>query len=262
MRFSIEAKLQDMEVPLNELSDALIGSFRDGVAVIAHAAHGEWQRIARARLSSARADYIRGLNSVGSRKTYFLGTMKVYEINLVGEMPNNFEFGMDSYDMKTAKPGWIGGGKKYTRIPFRHSESSRSNIGYTGKAKKSDLRVGLELVKKQYGLHRMIKAASGQAIPGPVRRVPRGAVHRGATKKLSSTPIHPYLRGLTRVQQTPAPGKKQGGSQTITWRTISEKSPAGSWIHPGIRAANILPEVEKFVDRELASMIDKLLQGS
>jgi hypothetical protein len=125
-------------------------------------------------------------------------------------------------------------------------------MAYTGKAKaendpeKGDLKKQLRKAVKDYGLDRMIRSGTGQVKEGPVKRIPKKA------------PVHPYLAGLTRVQK-PVGGGTKGTSQLMTWRVMSEKSPASSWIHPGVRAANILPEVEAFVDRELDRVIDMIL---
>ena len=45
----------------------------------------------------------------------------------------------------------------------------------------------------------------------------------------------------------------------MTFRVMSENSPESSWIHPGLRGANLLPEVEKYVDNELDNIINVIL---
>lgn len=251
---SVNAKLESLGIDLEDFERATVETFQRSVAAVARGAHAEWIRLAQARLKTSRADYINGLRQAESFTTRVLGPTTVFEIALVGRMPNNFEFGMASFDMKAVRPGWLGGSKaktsksghKYITIPFRHSISSAANLAYTGKAARADLKTELKKVVKTYGLNRMIKAATGQVIEGPVKRLPPKA------------PVHPYLRGLTRVQsKTSQPGRGQG--QLFTWRVMSEKSRPESWIHPGVAPANLMREVESWIDNELDRMIGLIL---
>lgn len=259
MEFSIEAKLGD---EFQKLDDGMRRALLLELASIQQGTKDEWLRIAQARLKSTRADYVQGLQHGETLVTRVIGVNTVFEVQLVGKMPNNIEFGMASFDMKTVRPGWLGGSKaktskdgtKYVTIPFRHSLSSAAHLAYTGKAKQQDLKKKLTQVVKDYGLDRMARAASGAVIAGPTSRVPNNA------------PVHPYLKGLTRIQN-PTQGKTKSGqgrgsSQLLTWRVMSEKSKPDAWIHPGIKAANLLPEVEKWVDNELDRIIDSIMRGT
>lgn len=257
--FSISAKLIERGYNVEALEAAAIGSFNSALMGIAKAAQNEWIRLAQNRLTTSREIYIGGLRQAESFKSSFGAGGAIHEITLVGRMPNNFEFGMEPFDMKAVRPGWLGGGKskvakdghRYAVIPFRHSEFG---MPYTGKAaaiSSPTLKTQLRNAVKDYGLSRMVRLGSGKIAEGPVSRVPRGA------------PVHPYLQGLTRVQKglssTTPRGKQRGSSQLMTWRVMSEKSPPESWRHPGLTAANILPEVERWVDGELNKIIDVIL---
>lgn len=253
---SIQAKLEAEDIDLQGLDVALAEAFVKTVGVIAKGGQNEWTRIAQARLRSSRADYINGLRKKDSFATRIIGGTTIFEIALIGRMPNNFEFGMDGFDMKTVRPGWLGGGKaktnkdggKYITIPFRHSLSSAAAIQYSGQARRMELRKELVQTVKDYGLDKMVRASTGAAIPGPVKRVP-------------NTPnVHPFLRGLTRYQQQTTGGRGQG--RLMTFRIMSENSKPDSWIHPGITAANIMPEVERWIDRELDRTIEMMFGNS
>lgn len=255
---SVSAKLDDRGFNLDDIGAGLAETFLRSVGGVAHGAHSEWIRLAQNRLRTARADYVNGLTKADSFITRIVGGTTVFELTLIGRMPNNFEFGMDGFDMKAVRPGWLGGaraktskeGHKYVTIPFRHSLSSAAAIQYSGKAKRDNLRTELKNVVRAYGLDKMVRSATGQVIPGPVKRAP------------NVPSIHPYLRNLTRIQQpisgrTPG-GKQRGQAQLMTWRVMSEKSPASSWIHPGITAANLMPEVERWIDQELDTLIESM----
>ncbi len=250
----INAKLEDAGIVMDTFSSGVQDSFLRGVGHTADSARGEWIRLAQNRLSTSRADYIDGLQKPDSMKYSRAGTRSTWEIQLVGRMPNNFEFGMDSFDMKAVRPGWLGGGKaktakaghKYVTIPFRHSTTSPARIAYSGQARRANLQRELRTVVRRYGLDRMVRTATGAPVTGPVARVP------------TTARVHPYLRGLTRIQGPSSPRGGRVSGQLFTFRTMSELSPDEAWNHPGITAANLMPEVEIFIERELNLLIDRV----
>jgi hypothetical protein len=258
-KFSIAAKMIDRGENIEALDAAAIASLKTAVGGVAKAAQNEWIRLAQSRLMTSREIYIGGLRQAESFKAMTTASGDIFEVTLVGRMPNNFEFGMEAFDMKSVRPGWLGGrkaktakdGHKYITIPFRHSEFGMPYTGRAAAIAAPTLKSQLRDAVRTYGLNRMMRLGSGRIIEGPVRRIPRGA------------PVHPYLQGLTRVQKgysssTPR-GRQRGSSQLMTWRVMSEKSPPESWRHPGLTAANILPEVERFVDNQLDKILDVIL---
>jgi len=259
MNFSVASKLEELGYNVSAIEAATVESFKMSVGNLAKSAQNEWIRLAQQKLKTSREDYINGLRMAESFSMSMVGATTKFEVQLVGKMANNYEFGMASYDMKAVRPGWLGGAKaktskdgtKYISIPFRHSIGSAARLAYSGKAKRDDLSKELRKVAKDYGLNRMLRTASGGVVTGSVKRVP------------NSAPVHPYLRGLTRVQHKTgghtSKGKERGSSSLMTWRIMSEKSPASSWIHPGIQGANILRDVEIWVDNELNSLINIMM---
>jgi len=252
--FNISTRVeQDYGIDFDTLSAGMIASFSMAIAGLAVAAQDHWISLAQSRLKTSRADYINGLRQAESYKRTTSATSETFTLTLVGRMPNNYEFGMPSFDMKSVRPGWLGGakalrakdGSSYVVIPIRHSTSSETNMAYTGKAKSvGDLKSQLRKAVKDYGLDRMIKTATGQVATGAVSRIPKTA------------PVHPYLKGLTRMQT-----KKKGGgsSQLIRFAIMSENSDPSSWIHPGLKPANLLPEVETWVDNQLNNVMETIL---
>lgn len=256
---SLKSKLEIDGRAIDAFSVDMVDSFRIAVGNLARATHSEWISRAQSRLNSGRESYIRGLQDSGSFGVRTTTRGDVYDISLVGEMPNNFEFGMQSYDMKTVRPGWLGGakaktakdGSKYIVIPFRHSTTSTSNIQYTGKAKAANLKSELRDAVKKYGLDRMQRAATGRVIEGKVKSIPKSA------------PVHSYLQGLTRIQKgeqgTTSSGKQRGSASLLTFRVMSTKSKPESWIHPGIRGVNLLPEMTAWAESQMDKIIGDLL---
>lgn len=256
---TLRSKLEDAGYDFNKMESGMERLFRRSLAGLAKAAQAEWVRIAQDRLSSSREIYVNGLRQAESFEQRTVGGESVYEISLVGDMPNNMEFGMPSFDMKAVRPGWLGGskaktgkdGSKYIVIPFRHSTSSDARLGYSGKALKANLKNELKKEVKKYGLDQMVRSSSGKIVSGPVAKIPPKA------------PVHQYLKGLTKIQTkqkgTTPSGKQRGSSQLMTWRIMSENSAPGSWRHPGLVAQNILPTVEQWANKELSKIVDLVL---
>lgn len=258
MEFSLRAKLISTGTDVDAFDDGMVEAFQRQIFGLAKGAQNEWIRIAQSRLKTSSEIYVNGLRQAESFKM-LESRNATYEITLVGNMPNNFEFGMSSFDMKGVRPGWLGGGKaktakdghKYVVIPFRHSTTSQ-RFAYTGKAAaEPDLKRQLRQAVKNYGLDRMTRAATGQVVSGVTARIPNKA------------PVHSYLKGMVRTQKpisgTTPKGLGRGSSTLTTFRVMSEKSKPESWIHPGLNAANLLPEVENWVDSQLGRIIETIL---
>jgi len=258
MIFSVEDKAKSLGHIIEGIEEGLRLAFCQGVVEVAKGARDEWVRLAQARFKTSKEIYINGLRQAESFKVEdSSGGGLQATIQLVGVMPNNFEFGMGSFDMKTVRPGWLGGGKaktakdgsKYIVIPFRHSTGD-TRFGYTGKAAgvRPDLKGQLKKVVKQYGLDRALTSSVGEVA---TRRIPRNA------------PVHPYLKGLQKTeyaQATRTGGMKRTG-QLNTFRVMSENSPPESWIHPGLKPANLLKEVSAWVDKDMERMINFIFRG-
>ena len=253
---SVNAKLDEIGRDINTLEEGVKGTLRSAIGGLAKASQSEWIRLAQARLKTSREAYVNGLRQAESFEVKTVGEEPVYEVTLVGELPNNIEHGMPSFDMKGVRPGWLGGGKskvnkdgdRYVTIPFRHSTSSDARLGYSGKAKEVDLKSHLKKAVKQYGMDKMVRHASGKVKSGPVKRIPKSA------------DVHKYIQGLTRIQKPTGEKGKSGSGTLMTWRVMSEKSDPSSWIHPGLVAQNLLREVERFADKELDNIVKNVLE--
>lgn len=266
--FHLSARMEDLGINLDELDLAIRETMRTAVAQLATAAQAEWVRLAQSRLKTSRADYINGLRQAESFKSIIVDGEPVYILTLVGRMPNNYEFGMPSFDMKAVRPGWLGGnkvrttstGKKYVVIPFRHSVSSGTNLAYTGKAAALDMRSKLKAAMSKgvsiptgtpVSMARMQRTSAGDVVPGKVAKIPNNA------------DVHRYLQGMVRIQDPQEgrtqTGKQRGSSQLLTFRIMSENSAPDSWIHPGLPGVNLLHDVERFVDREMTNIVASVM---
>jgi len=260
---SVKARAEELGLDISNLESGILEQVEMAVGGIARAAKNHWVSLAQDRLHTSRETYVQGLRQAESFNRKTVSGTSVYEIALVGRMPNNHEFGMASFDMKAVRPGWLGGGKartakdghKFIIIPFSHSTSDGPRQNYTGKAagvmtSDGDLKKHLRASVKKYGLDRMMRAASGRVVEGPVAKIP--------TKAPS---VHPYLQGMVRIQKGKSGFTKagqRGESQLKTFRIMSENSDPGSWHHPGLNAANLLPEVEKYVESQLDNVMNMI----
>jgi hypothetical protein len=268
--FQLSAKLEDIGLSIDALDLAIRETMRTAVAQVATAAQAEWVRLAQMRLKTSRADYINGLRQAESFKSVIVDGEPVYTITLVGKMPNNYEFGMPSFDMKAVRPGWLGGGKvrltstgkRYVVIPFRHSTSSNTNLAYTGKAAAQDMQSKLRAAMSKgvsiptgssVSMAKMQRTSSGDVTPGKVAKIPNNA------------DVHRYLQGMVRMQEAQQGrlqnGKQRGSSQLLTFRIMSEDSAPDSWIHPGLPGVHLLAEVESFVDRQMNTLLASVLRA-
>lgn len=252
---NLKLKLSDLGYNVDLFTDATTEALRVALAGIAKGAQSEWIRLAQAKLNSSRFDYINGLRQAESFTVSKVDSELEYTVRLVGQNAIDFENGRPAFDMKTVRPGWLGGGKarvnadgkKFIRIPFRHSTSSSPRFKYSGKAARAELKSELKSVVKEHGLSKMIRSATGGVIAGPVSRVPK------------RSGVHSYLKGLTRIQNPSQSDPSRGSSMLMTFRTMSESSPEDSWIHPGLDGAKLLPEVEKWVDKEIENVAETIL---
>lgn len=255
MNFSIEAKLKEIGIVLDGLDEAMKNTFNQAVGSIAKSAQAEWIRLGQTRLNHRSEIYVTGLRQAESFKANMQSGSVVYEVSLVGDQANAFEDGMEPFDMKASRPGWLGGakakqakdGSSYVVIPFSHSTGK--DFSYTGKAAgvTPDLKSQLRDAVKKYALDKALTSAPGEI---GVRTIPAGA------------DVHTYLQGLQKTEYAQPSAAGKGYTRTgqlNTFRVMSEKSPASSWIHPGIEGAHLLQEVEKFVDDEMNRIVEMVL---
>lgn len=231
---------------------AQIEAFDQAIESLAVATRDKWISLAQEKLRSTRADYIKGLQESNSFQKN--GALD-YQINLVGFMPNAVEGGMSPYDMK---PGLLGGkaaaknGGRYVTIPFQHRKSSNS----TQNAKIPNYKQDLAKVLKNSGLGGIKKAPSGLALQGKVG-IAKGT--QRYVKKLKPQHKNTIFEGLTQYQKT---YEKKTENTFMTFRRVSKNSDPSSWLHPGIKAAKIMPEVEDWVKEQVNLIVESLGRGT
>lgn len=162
------------------------------------------------------------------------------------KIAEQLEHGTGPWDMK---PMLLGGPKsrvgkngKYNIIPFRHgtSDSYSPNSNFT------------PMPKNVYRQARELKASvkQGNAMKWGGRLPAQGPAGQNKTTGYQhKNQIH---EGMVRIEKTYRAATQ---SQYMTFRVVSERSAAGSWIHPGYEAHNIAQGVAAFCKPAVEQMI-------
>jgi hypothetical protein len=217
-------------------------------------ARAYWIQLAGKRLTSTRRDYINGIQEIEIDGL-------TASIELVGVLPNMVELGADAYDMHTtllgpnvplASPGKAGkrkaaDGHFYRAIPFRHQTPGTAGQG--GGVPMGRAYEGHSLVENAGKLGRAVYKQAKKLAPTsgqPGGKVSYGGrLAAGIAPKLKAAHSTDIYAGMVRQEKA---YKSATQSTFTTFRMISEAVP-DKWNHPGIEAANLTGDVEKFVDR-------------
>ncbi len=265
-------------------------SLHGRVKVIIALARAEWVRLAEEQFNSTKADYIRAITPV-----QWVGQTTA-QIALVGKWPNALERGKSAWDMRTTLlvPGKVKSvrrskdGYLYLAVPFRHKGpgGGRSSMGGSqGFAMGGGY--GSPIVRAaQRNLGRAILREAGQLTAtlsdpaGPITRISQNAAGQtlisrtrwGGRLEAGLAPLAQehhagdIYAGMVRLEKT---YRNATQNQFMTWRMITN-NPAtfrgkkgeaaakpANWIHPGIKAANLLARVREYIhDTAIPQMMD------
>lgn len=204
-------------------------------AMSARAAYSHWQMLAQNQLMTSRAAYLAGLREP-DLKLNERGKIAVAKIELVGWLPNAVERGITSFDMKkglltkrrTLKDGTS---QRYNIIPFRHGTTKVTGSNFPPINPRRDTSP-VESLKHLKRANLIPSRTKVSAFPIPVR--------------------HPKSRAQVAVKNIYKGIKKYGGGGRgmtggiFTFRTVTDKSPANSWVHPGITGRKFSKQVAKW----------------
>lgn len=240
---------------------------------LAHLARTEVVRLAKQRLHTSQAKYVKGIQPVEFRVMSGHATGVIY---LTGAFPNMVEDGVDPYDLRKTllKPGGkvrrSAKGHMYRAIPFRHAgpTSSGRQTAAVGQAYTSE---GQRETSRAFR-GRMTQAEArtmGRAVwrraqkLAPTTGTPGGRVQyggqldtdgiAGASETLRARHAAPIYQGMIRQQKT---YEKATQSTYMTFRMISnnpdtvrEDDGGRNWMHPGIEARGLFKAADEYVQR-------------
>lgn len=239
MKLNIKAKIDQHGGNLENIKEELAKKTYMAIAKLAAMTYNKAVEFTNTRLKGRRLDYINALH-------------------LEEEAPGIFVVSLDesAHDIEKGQPPhpmlpWLAQGPKskvgkdghrYTIIPLRHSTTGAPE---TAKPPQKDYADALQALIKQ----RDFKTVKQGYSPKTGKYT---TIERVTTKN-----THPYLKGLTRVREYKTKdSKKPTSSAYFTFRTASEKQdPAKSWRHPGTRGAKIFPDLYKWADQQLDTIV-------
>lgn len=237
---------------------------------MASIAHAKWSGLAQSKLSTSKTDYVAGIQpAVELRSGSFYG----FRISLEGDVPNMVEHGWPAHDLRgtvipTAKTKHSGPMGDYVHVPYRHGTagSQVGNVGHTmpaaiHRAAKFLAPFSARHMKEPDDQHRL----RPDALPKGLSRRTQEMARQHLTTK--AKPWHSTSLYTDMVRHAQA-AKNQSGQQSryMTWRTISTNpetmTDPNKWMHPGIQARNIAPQVQDYITQQLSNMLTQTLLGS
>lgn len=226
------------------------------IVEMAELARDEIVRLAAEKLNTSFDDYIAGLQPIEyvfpSGNTLPTG-QTVAIIRLDGELPNRIESGWEGGDMK---PGLLHGrnskptkdGGRYNVVPFRHM--GPGTTGRNGQPMGSQFTAMLGPVQARQ---------VGDAVYAMAKKMKdRQRMPEGMAPILKSHHKSDIFAGMVRERQQ---YKKGVQSKYTTFRAVSSKSDPRSWIHPGIKAANLFPAAQAYIDQVMDAYIKSRSEG-
>lgn len=201
-----------------------------------------WEQVAQQKLTTARADYLMGLNADNSLEfpDAFTGVL-----TLRGKWPNMLEGGFPAFDMKAgfkrsdkAKRKKDGGW--YLTIPFRHRTPSTTGSAVGGGVMPKDI----------YAQARALRA--GQALTGTEAKYPPRQSWTGYQHK------NGIYEGMIRNRKI---YEKTTQSTYFTFRRVSDKSDPKSWWHPGYTGVHALRVVKPFAEKTFHQVFRDYIRG-
>lgn len=225
-------------------------------ALLAKAAYGKAIELANVKLHSRRELFVENLflNQRDPKDWALVLDRKAAWIE-DGTVPRN----MRPDFLKSRKAKMSKDGKKYIRIPFNHTkggaltpaqarlsqtvrdELRNRNMDQTDGKKRSKLVGNFDILNKPISTNRV-----------PIGTGPKGQVAQGVTGI-------PILKGVQVKQKFKA---KTGTTsiRAMTFRTVSEGSNPGAWMHPGNEATGILDETAEWAQKEAEQYVERMIK--
>jgi hypothetical protein len=233
---------------------------------LAAAARAKWISLARQQLTTAKEDYIAGIQDVvsdGGERS----------ITLTGWLPNAVETGIAAFDLRLTllsegKGKTAAGGGRYRAIPFRHGGPGSAGLAgapmgsqYGPQGASSRALGGLMSGQAAASLGRTVAQEAKRLRPSKQRRPGDrtrwgGRLIPGLAPKLAAHHSTDIFAGMVKVQHT---YRRRAQNKYMTFRTISTNKRDG-WIHPGITGRNLASQVDDWVQQAAPKMLSNMLK--
>lgn len=195
------------------------------VSQMASAVKNVWASEAKSRLKTTANAYI---SSIHSRMSFGGGGARA-EVYLEGSWANKLEHGFKPYDMKpyfarSPKRKVSESGQWYMHVPFRHTTPAA-----TGR--------------------------NGSIMPNSVYRAARALPQWGKLQSGGSGSSWGKYEGMQKVPESSTSKR----SAYMTWRTVSEDSPASAFMHPGFEGVHIARDLEPQIQDTFLKLFESQL---
>jgi hypothetical protein len=213
-------------------------------------------------LHSTAQDYVKAIQPIAWTDA------TTAQIALVGRWPNTLEAGCGPFDLRTTLlvPGKVRAvrvskeGFLYLAVPFRHGAGGKGG-GKGGRVMGSAYRgmlgdkAAAQLGKALAARAKALEATLSSPAYASYGTMYGGRLPAGLAPKLQEHHGSDIYAGMVREQKT---YRSATQNQYMTWRMITTNpasrkysvSGRASWMHPGIKPANLLRDVQAFVERE------------
>lgn len=251
--FEVNLDSKELAKLIESHGEQAVKQLKTAIKDLATATYASITANAQKKLKSTRQSYLQGLSfqSIGTDQ---------YLISLETPYSNMIEDGWDPYNMKdrllgsrkTVQVGsragqpWVQRGKenqRYAHVPFEKQPFSKVAQG------SDDMLSALRefKVENQRGRKQkftsIFKDDSGKPLEGKV-----------ATVK-SSIPGLENVTKYQKVYKNQKTGKQSTSSVYLSFKTISDKSPAHKWQNKGYAGAKFFKDAERMVDKELKNIL-------
>lgn len=197
------------------------------VDTLAEMARAEWIRLAGESLHTTASDYINSIQPIEKTDS----TEAV--ITLTNFLPNAIESGVGEYDLKEGmlKNAEVSkDGSRYRSIRFEKGSPTQRVV--------SPLPQDIYSKAKELKPGQRLKGVSGKSTNS------KGYEHKSS-----------IYEGLGRKEMS-------GSSRAVfeNFRTVSDKSSANSWVHPGFKGLRLSEKVKDFIDSQAQAVVESIFK--
>lgn len=263
--FIVNIDAEALKRQITYVSTETVKSIKQAIKDTAFGAYSSIVSDAQKKLNNTRKAYMDGLKFVTISPDNYI-------IYLDGKWPNALEDGITPYDMKDAllkspakvsegpRAGepWVRKGKKgqrYAAVPYEHNKRATQGASDLAGIIKN-LKVYNPATEMNQKITQVFKDANGKVLTGKV------ATYKSSPEDIEMGIFNKNIQGLTKYQtvMTDKNGKQRVKSVYMTFRTISDLSPAGKWQNKGYPGLKAFQRAEDYVEKEIENILNTLLK--
>jgi len=239
MDVKVKIDIEGMKKSLDDFSSSIVDTINESLDKLAEKMQREVGMAIFQKMPNKADSFLKHL------KKEKIGD-NIWVIYIDSEEFEQMELGYPGFDMK---PGFLNSpkakqskdNKSYMRVPLPQKPHSKSPAS----PKVRDMRSAVKSVIKDKTVKKVVEKFNSQS--SGLSRYGNVTRYKGIEDS--------RVKGLVAVQ--PPGGKKQH----LLFRTVSESSSEGSWMHPGVQGINIFEEINIKAEKELDKLMKDILGG-